>query len=78
MITIFGCTSRPILVPCSLDDFEYQIDPYRGCEHDCRNCCVLNQAETDGTDEVLVHKEITGQLSSKKIREVSSYEKLYK
>ncbi|MCP4705160.1 MAG: radical SAM protein [candidate division Zixibacteria bacterium] len=61
---ISECTNRSILVPCSLKNFEYQIDPYIGCEHFCRYCYVLNQAETDWTKEVFIHKDITNQLSN--------------
>ena len=64
MIALSPCTHRSILAPCSLDNFEYQIDPYVGCEHFCRYCYVLNQAETDWTKEILIHQDITGQLST--------------
>jgi len=57
------CSYRPILVPCSLENFDYQVDPYVGCEHNCLYCYVLNQAETDWTKEICVYSDITGQLS---------------
>jgi len=56
------CSTRPILVPCGLDGFDYQIDPYVGCGHYCYYCYVLSDAETDWTKEVLIHKDIVGQL----------------
>ena len=57
------CSYRPILVPCGLKNRDYQIDPYVGCEHSCYYCYALNQAETDWSKEVLIYKDITGQLS---------------
>lgn len=57
------CTDRPILIPCGLKNFDYQIDPYIGCEHYCCYCYVLGQAETDWTKEILTYKDIAGQLS---------------
>jgi DNA repair photolyase len=51
------------LVPCGLENFDYQVDPYLGCEHNCHYCYALNQAETDWTKEILVYSDITGQLS---------------
>jgi DNA repair photolyase len=57
------CSYRPILLPCGLENFDYQVDPYVGCEHNCHYCYVLNQAETDWTKEIFVYNDITGQLS---------------
>lgn len=54
--------NKPILVPSSLKNFDYQVDPYIGCEHFCRYCYVLNQAETDWTKEIRVYEDIAGQL----------------
>ncbi len=59
---ISKCSDRSILVPCELKNFEYQIEPYIGCEHNCHYCYVLNLAETDWTKEILIHKDITSQL----------------
>lgn len=57
------CTNRPILTPCGLKDIEYQVDTYIGCEHHCYYCYVLPQAETDWSKEILIYKDIVGQLS---------------
>ncbi len=57
------CSYRPVLVPCRLENCDYQIDPYVGCEHSCYYCYALNQAETDWSKEVLTYKDIAGQLS---------------
>ncbi len=56
------CSNRPVLNPCTLDDLNYQVDPYIGCEHYCYYCYVLNQAETDWREEVLFHKDIADRL----------------
>jgi DNA repair photolyase len=57
------CSHRPILEPCSLQDYSYQVDPYIGCEHHCLYCYALNRAETDWTMEILIHSDIYSQLS---------------
>ncbi len=56
------CSPRPILSPCRLETYDYQIDAYIGCEHMCHYCYVLNQAETDWREEILVHQNLEGQL----------------
>jgi len=58
------CSSRPILDPCDLENFNYQVDPYIGCEHYCHYCYVLNQAETDWKTEILVHGDVVERLAS--------------
>ena len=58
------CSPRKILQPCSLKGYEYQIDPYIGCEHHCYYCYALNQAETEWTEEILVHQDFTHQLNA--------------
>ncbi len=63
-MNIKPCNNRPILNPCTLKDRNYQVDPYIGCEHYCYYCYALNQAETDWSEEVLIHKDITSQLES--------------
>ena len=63
-MNIKPCDNRPVLNPCTLKDRNYQVDPYIGCEHYCYYCYALNQAETDWSKEVLIHKDITSQLES--------------
>ena len=63
-MNIKPCDNRPILNPCTLKGRNYQVDPYIGCEHYCYYCYALNQAETDWTKEILIHKDITSQLES--------------
>jgi len=57
------CANRPILKPCGLENFNYQVDPYVGCAHYCHYCYALTEAETDWTEEILIHKDIAGQLN---------------
>jgi DNA repair photolyase len=64
VINIKPYDNRPVLNPCTLKDRNYQVDPYIGCEHYCYYCYALNQAETDWSKEVLIHKDITGRLES--------------
>jgi DNA repair photolyase len=33
-----------------------------GCEHHCYYCYALNQAETDWAEEILIHRDLVGQL----------------
>ena len=61
---ISECTNRPILSPCGLENFDYQIDPYVGCGHYCYYCYVLDQAETDWSEEILIHTDIVGRLDA--------------
>jgi len=57
------CSNRPILLPCGLKNFEYQVDTYIGCEHYCYYCYVLARAETDWSKKILIHNDIVDQLS---------------
>jgi DNA repair photolyase len=41
-----------IIQPCSLEYFEYQLDPYVGCEHGCLYCYTQNDPELDWDTEV--------------------------
>jgi len=59
---INACDRQSILKPCDLENFEYQIDPYIGCEHYCHYCYALNQAETDWKKEILVHGDVAERL----------------
>lgn len=61
---ISTCSTRPVLVSCSLENFDLQVDPYVGCSHYCRYCYVLDQAETDWTEEIRIHADLAGQLGT--------------
>lgn len=58
------CYNRPILTPCELENFKYQVDTYVGCEHFCYYCYVLAQAESDWSKEIFKHQDIVAQLSN--------------
>ncbi|MDQ7793768.1 MAG: radical SAM protein [bacterium] len=60
----------PILRPCQLEGFAYQVDPYGGCQHLCRYCYALNKARTDWTEEIRTHRDLETQLA----RELSGLE----
>jgi len=64
MMNIKPCDNRSVLNPCTLEGRNYQVDPYIGCEHYCYYCYALNQAETDWSKEVLIHKDIISRLES--------------
>jgi DNA repair photolyase len=57
------CSGRPILEPCSLQNYAHQLDSYVGCEHHCFYCYALNQAETDWAKEILVRPDFAHQLA---------------
>jgi DNA repair photolyase len=59
---ISTCSERPLITPCGLERFNYQLDPYIGCGHYCYYCYVLSRAETDWRREVQTHHDIEGQL----------------
>jgi DNA repair photolyase len=63
MIEIKKCNKKQILQPCGLKNYNYQIDPYIGCEHLCYYCYVLNQAETDWTKEIRIYENIQSSLT---------------
>ena len=63
MVTVSECSSRTILTPCGLNNFDYQVDMYVGCEHYCYYCYVLAQAETDWSKEIRIHKDIIDHLN---------------
>ena len=62
MVIVETCTNRPILQTCLLEDYNFQIDPYIGCEHYCFYCYALNQAETNWSKEINIHQNLVGQL----------------
>ena len=62
-VKISYCEDRSVLHPCKLEKFEYQIDPYIGCEHYCYYCYVLDQAKTDWRKEVMTYQDIAAKLN---------------
>ena len=59
---VSNCTNRPLLEPCSLDQINYEIDTYIGCEHYCYYCYALNYAETRWSEEIKIHRNIKEKL----------------
>jgi len=57
------CSPRTVLEPCTTLNFNYQMDTYIGCEHFCYYCYGLNEAETNWESEILIHRDLTGQLA---------------
>ncbi|MGD9402228.1 MAG: radical SAM protein [bacterium] len=41
-----------VIEPCGLDLFDFQIDPYSGCAHQCAYCYTQNDAPLDWENEV--------------------------
>lgn len=63
-MNITPCNNRPLVTPCTLKNFNYQVDPYIGCSHLCQYCYVLEHAETDWSKEILFHEDIADRLES--------------
>ena len=61
---ISTCSYRRVLETCNLEMLSFQVDTYVGCAHNCFYCYVLDQAESDWTKEILIHRDIVGQLRS--------------
>lgn len=58
------CEKQSILNPCTLENINYQVDPYTGCEHYCYYCYALNQAQTDWRKEICIQNDIIGHLEA--------------
>lgn len=63
LMKIAKCSWRPLLNPCDLDRFNYQMDTYIGCAHYCYYCYVLQQTETDWREEILIHGDLEQRLA---------------
>jgi len=62
MMKVSNCTNRPLLVPCNLENINYQIDTYIGCEHYCYYCYALKYAETRWSEEIIIHRDLQEKL----------------
>ncbi len=62
MMQVSVCSHRPILQPCCIRGYAFQLDPYVGCQHHCYYCYALNQAETDWDREIQIHGDLLRQL----------------
>lgn len=56
-------TRQQIIESCTLKDFNYQIDPYIGCEHKCHYCYTQNQSEFDWESEIGIYPNINEKLA---------------
>lgn len=52
-----------IIESCTLEDFNYQIDPYIGCEHKCHYCYAQNQSKFDWESEIGIYPNINKKLA---------------
>ena len=57
------CLPQRILKGCSLEAFNYQMDPYIGCEHLCCYCYDLNSTDLNWEKEIMIHEDIIGKLA---------------
>lgn len=64
------CFQENVLNTCNLEAFNYQLDPYIGCEHLCYYCYGLNVKETDWEKEIIIYDNLTEKLS----QEIASLE----
>lgn len=53
-----------LLELCSLDLFDYQLDPYAGCAHHCVYCYTRNGAPLDWDAEVGVMPDLEERLTA--------------
>lgn len=61
---VFSIANRKIIEPCGLENINYQIDTYVGCEHYCYYCYALNSAENDWRKEISIHENLIERLSN--------------
>ncbi len=65
MVEVKKISGEGVLHKCSLEGFNFQVDPYIGCEHLCSYCFGLNRAISDWEKQILSYEDISGQLSGK-------------
>ncbi len=65
MVEVKKISGEGGLHKCSLEGFNFQVDPYIGCEHLCSYCYGLNQAISDWEKQILSYGDIIGELSGK-------------
>ncbi len=58
-----GSKTQPVLLPCSLPGYEYQLDPYMGCEHQCLYCYALCSQNGGWMNEVRSYKNLSERLA---------------
>ncbi len=55
--------NKGVMRKCYLEGFNFQIDPYFGCEHLCSYCYGLNRARFDWEKQVLMYEDLVKELS---------------
>jgi len=55
--------AQPVLLPCSVAGYEYQLDPYIGCGHQCLYCYALCRQNGGWMNEVRLYKNLSGRLA---------------
>jgi len=55
--------NRGVLRKCNLEGFNFQVDPYFGCEHLCAYCYGLNRARFDWEKQLIIYDNLVGELS---------------
>ena len=58
-----GSKVQPVLLPCSLPGYEYQLDPYMGCGHQCLYCYALCSQNGGWMNEVRSYKNLSERLA---------------
>ncbi len=57
-----GSNAQPVLLPCLLPEYEYQLDPYIGCGHQCLYCYALCSQNGGWMNEVRSFKNLSERL----------------
>lgn len=55
--------NKGVLRKCNLEGFNFQVDPYFGCEHLCAYCYGLNRSRFDWEKQVLMYEDVVKELS---------------
>ena len=55
--------AQPVLLPCSVPEYENQLDPYIGCGHQCLYCYALCKRNGGWMSEVRSYKNLAGRLA---------------